>query len=103
MANTKLQPKRNGTLVPCHLSAYTNINSCRMRRIRCGTKHPQNSRMIRVIHMSDLLIHSIYCQYILNQIVRSYTEEIRLLRQQISNHHRCRNFNHDPYLNMRVV
>ena len=62
----------------------------------------QHSWMVIVIKLFNLLIAAIHRNGILNQIVRTDGEKVRLLRKDVCQHCRSRHLNHHAKRNLRV-
>ena len=63
----------------------------------------QQRRVQWLVEIADVLIRPIDRERILNEVVRSNREEVRLLREDVRDHRRRRNFDHDSDLEVRVV
>ena len=64
-----------------HLAAYADPNLMPVRCVHGGFDQPHDGRMRRLVKMSDLLVHPIDRQRILNQIVGADAEKLQPFRQ----------------------
>ena len=60
----------------------------------------QHSRVVCIVEFVELRILAVNCQCVLRQVVRSYTEEIHLLRKLFAYHDssRCLDHHTDLYI-----
>ena len=94
------QQKWNERDIAGHLAANADPNLIPMRRVRDHLEQTQHGRMCWLIEMSNLLVHPIHRQRVLNQIVRPDAEKIHLARQGVCGNGGTRYFDHGADLGL---
>ena len=74
-----------------------------LSRVDDALDEPKQRGMKRLVQIADVLVRSVDSQRILDQIVRADGEEVRFLGQDVSDHRRGGNLDHDPDLQVGVV